>query len=137
VFVCNILTTLELRFLLLRTLLSGENRSNRNLIKYKMHITVKKIGMFFNTIKEKGQDLEASKEKARTQNQILLDRLPFNQEFSAWTIFNQNMLGVHTPITSIRRALNTLEKESKIERVGSRIGNLDKKEFTYKLNLEI
>jgi hypothetical protein len=101
-----------------------------------MHITVKKIGMFFNTIKEKGQDLEASKEKARTQNQILLDRLPFNQEFSAWTIFNQNMLGVHTPITSIRRALNTLEKESKIERVGSRIGNLDKKEFTYKLNLE-
>ena len=102
-----------------------------------MQITVKKIGMFFNTIKEKGQDLEASKEKARTQNQILLDRLPFNQEFSAWTIFNQNMLGVHTPITSIRRALNTLEKESKIERVGSRIGNLDKKEFTYKLNLEI
>jgi hypothetical protein len=101
-----------------------------------MRITVKKIGMFFNTIKEKGQDLEASKEKARTQNQILLDRLPFNQEFSAWTIFNQNMLGVHTPITSIRRALNTLEKESKIERVGSRIGNLDKKEFTYKLNLE-
>jgi hypothetical protein len=101
-----------------------------------MHITVKKIGMFFNTIKESGKELEASKEKARTQNQILLDRLPFNQEFSAWTIFNQNMLGVHTPITSIRRALNTLEKESKIERVGSRIGNLDKKEFTYKLNLE-
>jgi hypothetical protein len=135
VFVCNILTTSELRFLLPRTLLNGENRSRENLIKYKMHITVKKIGMFFNTIKEKGQDLEASKEKARTQNQILLDRLPFNQEFSAWTIFNQNMLGVHTPITSIRRALNTLEKESKIERVGSRIGNLDKKEFTYKLNL--
>ena len=101
-----------------------------------MRITVKKIGMFFNTIKEQGKDLEASKEKARTQNQILLDRLPFNQEFSAWTIFNQNMLGVHTPITSIRRALNTLEKESKIKRVGSRIGNLDKKEFTYKLNLE-
>jgi hypothetical protein len=137
VFVCNILTTSELRFLLLRTSLSGENRSNRNLIKFKMHITVKKIGMFFNTIKESGKELEASKEKARTQNQILLDRLPFNQEFSAWTIFNQNMLGVHTPITSIRRALNTLEKESKIERVGSRIGNLDKKEFTYKLNLEI
>jgi hypothetical protein len=136
VFVCNILTTSELRFLLLRTSLSGENRSNRNLIKFKMHITVKKIGMFFNTIKESGKELEASKEKARTQNQILLDRLPFNQEFSAWTIFNQNMLGVHTPITSIRRALNTLEKESKIERVGSRIGNLDKKEFTYKLNLE-
>ena len=101
-----------------------------------MHITVKKIGMFFNTIKESGKELEASKEKARTQNQTLLDKLPINQEFSAWTIFNQNMLGVHTPITSIRRALNTLEKENKIERVGQRIGNLDKKEFTYKLNLE-
>ena len=101
-----------------------------------MKITVKKIGMFFNTIKEHGKDLEASKEKARTQNQTLLDKLPINQEFSAWTIFNQNMLGVHTPITSIRRALNTLEKENKIERVGQRIGNLNKKEFTYKLNLE-
>jgi DeoR/GlpR family transcriptional regulator of sugar metabolism len=46
------------------------------------------------------------------------------------------MLGVNTPITSIRRALNTLESQGKIEKVGRRIGNLDKKEFTYKLNLE-
>ena len=101
-----------------------------------MRITVKKIGMFFNTIKESGKELKASKEKTRTQNQTLLDKLPINQEFSAWTIFNQNMLGVHTPITSIRRALNTLEKENKIKRIGQRIGNLNKKEFTYKLNLE-
>ena len=101
-----------------------------------MRTTVKKIGMFFNTIKESGEELEASKEKAKAQNQILLDRLPLNQEFSAWTIHNQSLLGVHTPITSIRRTLNTLEKQGKIERVGQRIGNLDKKEFTYKLNLE-
>ena len=101
-----------------------------------MRATVKKIGMFYNTIKELGKELEASKEKAKTQNQLLLDRLPINQEFSAWTIFNQSLLGVNTPITSIRRALNTLESQGKIEKVGKRIGNLDKTEFTYKLILE-
>ena len=101
-----------------------------------MNIITKAIGVFYNTTKETGQNLEASKEKARTQTQLLLDRLPINQEFSAWTIFNQNMLGVHTPITSIRRALNTLERHGKIEKVGKRIGNLDKTEFTYKLILE-
>ena len=101
-----------------------------------MKITVKKIGMFFNTIKEQGKELEASKEKARTQTELLLDRLPINQEFSAWIIFNSNMAGLHTPITSIRRALNSLERAGKIEKVGRRIGNLDKSEFTYKLILE-
>jgi hypothetical protein len=101
-----------------------------------MNIITKAIGVFYNTTKESGKELEASKEKARTQNQLLLDRLPLNQEFSAWTIFNQNMLGVHTPITSIRRALNTLESQGKIEKVGRRIGNLDKTEFTYKLILQ-
>jgi hypothetical protein len=41
-----------------------------------------------------------------------------------------------TPITSYRRSFNTLHKQGKIEKVGQRIGNLDKKEFTYKLILE-
>jgi aryl-alcohol dehydrogenase-like predicted oxidoreductase len=116
-------------------LLSGENQSRKNLKTSKMNIITKAIGVFYNTNKESGKELKASKEKARTQNQLLLDRLPINQEFSAWSIFNQNMLGVHTPITSIRRALNTLESQGKIEKVGKRIGNLDKTEFTYKLIL--
>jgi hypothetical protein len=136
VFVCNILTTSELRFLLLRTLLSGENQSKKNLIKYKMHITVKKIGMFFNTIKEKGQDLEASKEKTLKQDQIILNAFKPNGMNSAWLMYNANVLPHGTPITSYRRSFNTLLEQGKIERVGSRIGNLDKKEFTYKLNLE-
>jgi len=101
-----------------------------------MNIITKAIGVFYNTTKESAKELEASKEKARTQNQLLLDRLPINQEFSAWTIFNQSLLSVNTPITSIRRALNTLESQGKIEKVGRRIGNLDKTEFTYKLILE-
>jgi hypothetical protein len=92
--------------------------------------------VFYNTTKESAKELKASKEKAKTQNQLLLDRLPINQEFSAWTIFNQSLLGVHTPITSIRRALNTLESQGKIYKSGKRIGNLSKTEFTYKLILE-
>ena len=101
-----------------------------------MKTLAKAIGVFYNSTKVSGKELEASKEKARTQTQLLLDRLPINQEFSAWTIFNSNMLGVNTPITSIRRALNSLDRAGKIEKVGKRIGNLDKTEFTYKLILE-
>jgi len=101
-----------------------------------MHITVKKIGMFFNTIKEKGQDLATSKEKTLKQDQIILNAFKPNGMNSAWLMYNANVLPHGTPITSYRRSFNTLHKQGKIEKVGSRIGNLDKKEFTYKLNLE-
>jgi hypothetical protein len=101
-----------------------------------MHITVKKIGMFFNTIKESGQELEVSKEKTLKQDQIILNAFKPNGMNSAWLMYSANVLPHGTPITSYRRSFNTLLEQGKIERVGQRIGNLDKKEFTYKLNLE-
>jgi hypothetical protein len=101
-----------------------------------MHITVKKIGMFFNTIKESGKDLATSKEKTLKQDQIILNAFKPNSMNSAWLMYNANVLPHGTPITSYRRSFNTLHEQGKIERVGARIGNLDKKEFTYKLNLE-
>jgi hypothetical protein len=115
---------------------SGENLLNKNLKISKMRITVKKIGMFFNTIKESGQELEASKEKTLKQDQIILNAFKPNGMNSAWLMYNANVLPHGTPITSYRRSLHTLLEQGKIERVGQRIGNLDKKEFTYKLNLE-
>jgi hypothetical protein len=101
-----------------------------------MRITVKKIGMFYNTIKESGKELKASKEKILKQDQIILNAFKPNGMNSAWLMYNSNVLPQGTPITSYRRSFNTLHKQGKIEKVGSRIGNLDKKEFTYKLILE-
>jgi hypothetical protein len=101
-----------------------------------MRITVKKIGMFYNTIKESGKELEASKDKTLKQDQIILNAFKPNGMNSAWLMYNLNVLPQGTPITSYRRSFHTLHKQGKIEKVGSRIGNLDKKEFTYKLILE-
>jgi hypothetical protein len=101
-----------------------------------MRATVKKIGMFYNTIKESGKELKASKEKILKQDQIILNAFKPNGMNSAWLMYNSNVLPQGTPITSYRRSFNTLHKQGKIEKVGSRIGNLDKKEFTYKLILE-
>jgi hypothetical protein len=101
-----------------------------------MRATVKKIGMFYNTIKESGKELKASKEKILKQDQIILNAFKPNGMNSAWLMYNSNVLPQGTPITSYRRSFNTLHKQGKIEKVGQRIGNLDKKEFTYKLILE-
>jgi hypothetical protein len=101
-----------------------------------MRITVKKIGMFYNTIKESGQELEASKDKTLKQDQIILNAFKPNGMNSAWLMYNANVLPHGTPITSYRRSFNTLHKQGKIEKVGSRIGNLDKKEFTYKITIQ-
>jgi len=90
---------------------------------------------FYNTTNLQGKELIESKEKALSQTQLLLNRLPIGQEFSAWTLFNANALPLNTPITSYRRCINTLWKQQKIEVGGQRIGNLGKKEFTYKLIL--
>ena len=101
-----------------------------------MRITVKKIGMFFNTIKESGKELEASKEKTLKQDQIILNAFKPDIMNSAWLMYNSSVLPHGTPITSYRRSFNTILEQGKIERVGQRIGNLGKKEFTYKLIIQ-
>jgi hypothetical protein len=55
---------------------------------------------------------------------------------SAWLMYNSSVLPHGTPITSYRRSFNTILEQGKIERVGQRIGNLGKKEFTYKLIIQ-
>ena len=101
-----------------------------------MNIITKAIGVFYNTTKESSKELEASKEKTMKQDQIILNAFKPNGMNSAWLMYNSNVLPHGTPITSYRRSLHTLLEQGKIEKVGQRIGNLDKKEFTYKLNLE-
>jgi len=92
-------------------------------------------GDFYNTTNLQGKELNESKEKALSQTQLLLNRLPIGQIFSAWTLYDSHALPLNTPITSYRRAIFQLHEQGKIEVVGQRIGNLGKKEFTYKLIL--
>lgn len=93
------------------------------------------MNTFYNTTNIKGEEFIKSQEKALSQTQLIFNHLAINTEFSAWTIHSSGILHHNTPITSIRRALNTLEKQGKIERVGRVIGLLGKPEFTYKLIL--
>lgn len=88
---------------------------------------------FYNTTNIKGEELKVSKEKAIKQDVLIYNQLPQNTEFSAWTIFNNSKLPLNTPITSVRRALNSLEAQGKIEKFGKRKGALGKTENTYKL----
>lgn len=92
-------------------------------------------GEFYNTTNIKGEELKVSKEKAIKQDVLIYNQLPQNTEFSAWTIFNNSKLPLNTPITSVRRALNSLEAQGKIEKFGKRKGALGKTENTYKLIL--
>ena len=95
-------------------------------------------GDYYNTTNLNGKELTESKEKALSQTQYLLYKLSINYlktDISAWILYNDSAMGSNVPITSIRRTLNTLEKQHKIECTGQRIGNLGKKEFTYKLIL--
>ena len=90
---------------------------------------------FYNTTNIKGEELKVSKEKAIKQDVLIFNQLPQNTEFSAWTIFNFAKLPINTPITSVRRSLNSLEAQGKIEKFGKRKGALGKTENTYKLIL--
>ena len=90
---------------------------------------------FYNTTNIKGEELKVSKEKAIKQDVLIYNQLPQNTEFSAWTILTNLKLPLNTPITSVRRALNSLEAQGKIEKFGKRKGALGKTENTYKLIL--
>lgn len=72
---------------------------------------------------------------AQTQNDKILS---FFQKYpykciSASTIQLNGVLEENTPITSIRRALNCLERDFKIQKVGKSEGFYGRMEFTYKL----
>ncbi len=88
---------------------------------------------FFNTTDESGDDLWRAIYKAGTQNHKILE--VFHETKTAWTASLLLKLRFpQYPITSIRRALNTLERDGHIERTGAkRKGMYDRNEYVYKL----
>lgn len=90
---------------------------------------------FYNTTNEKGLELKKAKEKAISQDKQILAMFDTNvpgissNKLSASLIFKQ----MNCPITSIRRALNTLENKGSIKRLDVKINGLyGRKEYMYK-----
>jgi hypothetical protein len=75
--------------------------------------------------------------QAVKQNDIILNFFIKNpeREISASILEYNQVLHEDTPLTSYRRALNTLMNAGKIEKVGKVDGFYGRKEFTYKLIL--
>ena len=82
-----------------------------------------------------GENNQAYHKIAQTQNEKILSFFEkySGKQISASMIEINSVLNDNTPITSIRRALNTLERENKIYRVGKTMGWYGRKEFTYRL----
>lgn len=88
---------------------------------------------YYNTLNESGQTLIDYNAKAKRQDERILEVFEAypNVKYGAsdFTLIFPNM-----PITSIRRALNTLEGNEKIERTGEKQqGIYSRNERTYKL----
>jgi hypothetical protein len=75
--------------------------------------------------------------QAKKQNDIILNFFIKNpeREISASVLEYNQVLHEDTPLTSYRRALNTLMNAGKIQKVGKVDGYYGRKEFTYKLIL--
>ena len=89
---------------------------------------------YYNTNKEKADVLINSNNKAKSQEDIILQIFTDNIKLSAseaWKIYNKNGM---TPITSIRRAITNLCNDYKLLKTDETINGLyGKKEHIYKI----
>lgn len=83
---------------------------------------------YYNTTNESGKDLKDHQKKAMTQNEIIMNMFEGGAKLSPSLIMPQ----MKCPITSVRRALNTLERHNKIRRLDVKIyGLYGRKEYMY------
>jgi len=91
--------------------------------------------MYYNTTNEKDGILNASRVRAATQDVMIHTIFKNNagRFLTAWDIYA--MLSDSTPITSIRRAMNTLTKHNKIIKTDRMLmGAYGKKCFSWRLH---
>ena len=95
------------------------------------------LDIYFNTTNEKGEQLKASRLKSGCQNAKILDMFTHYhyREFTPDEIWNHfEVNGSDWPLTSIRRAINTLTKEGYLDKLETkRIGMYGKETHTWKL----
>ena len=90
--------------------------------------------MYYNTTNETNPELKQYREKAKTQDQAVLDLFE-NNPYTAFTPSEvHRVFGPMTPITSIRRALTNLTNDGKLKKTNAkRKGPYDRYEFCWKL----
>jgi len=89
---------------------------------------------YFNTTRANGDTLVKRNAKASSQNALILSFFQerTGEDFTAWEVSRHFL---NYPITSIRRSLNTLERDGKLYRNGMRNGDYGRENFIYKLKL--
>lgn len=79
---------------------------------------------YHNTLPLKGKELEQATKKARTQDEIIRNIInKYKGSFSPKQVYKDYPI-MNTPITSIRRALNTLKKDGFIKETGEVVEGL-------------
>ena len=96
--------------------------------------------MYYNTTNEVGQDLQENKDKALTQEQMILNKVKVSTEMecdfttSASVIASLDIFQ-KTPITSIRRAVTNLVSKGDLIYTGEkRSGLYGRNESVFKIN---
>lgn len=89
---------------------------------------------YFNTTNENPQQVEIFNINNRKQDDLVLDIIKKLKVFSAKDIYNKYPIA-NTPITSIRRSINTHKRLNVIIETGHKVkGIYDRNELQYKLN---
>ena len=88
---------------------------------------------FYNTIEETAEELAKSHEKAKTQEEKILDCFYSCEEpLSPSMVLSQT--GLNCPITSIRRAMTNLSNDGRLEKTTEyTLGNYGKREHLWSL----
>jgi len=89
---------------------------------------------FFNTTGQVGQQLEQSKETAKTQQEII-EQLYKRQRRPLSASQVLNILNLNCPITSIRRSITNLKNAGILEKTENKInGMYGKPEYQYQIS---
>jgi hypothetical protein len=89
---------------------------------------------YYNTTSKEGEQLEISTEKAKSQEELVLDLFQKN-EYHNFTPFEVlESLGLKAPVTSIRRAMTNLTKAGKLRKLDiKRRGDYGEPNYTWQL----
>ena len=91
--------------------------------------------MYYNTTNEKGDKLKEYKEKAKSQQQIILEFLKEHPDKKYTSAdLHRILFWNKSPITSVRRVMSDLKKDDIVEKLNSRApGNYGRDNCLWKL----
>lgn len=90
---------------------------------------------YYNTTNQTGEVLKSHKEKAQTQNEIIMDVFKKSPgEYLSPTDLWKTAFNKECPLTSVRRSFSHLTKDGLLEKTDhSKYGMYERKEYCWKL----